>query len=113
MKFWQKSLTVKLSTVFLFMSLVTVGVVGYVAWAKTRADLERLVFNQLSISAILKEGELDRWFDDQRQAFLLINQSSEFQSNIQISTLCVQYVISFYRNTKVSLFCDTKENMSI
>ncbi|MDF0551515.1 ATP-binding protein [Kamptonema sp. UHCC 0994] len=82
MKFWQKSLTVKLSTVFLFMSLVTVGVVGYVAWAKTRADLERLVFNQLSISAILKEGELDRWFDDQRQAFLLINQSSEFQGNI-------------------------------
>ena len=82
MKFWQKSLTVKLSTVFLFMSLVTVGVVGYVAWAKTRADLERLVFNQLNISATLKEGELDRWFDDQRQAFLLINQSSEFQDNI-------------------------------
>lgn len=82
MKFWQKSLTVKLSTVFLFMSLVTVGVVGYVAWAKTRADLERLVFDQLNISATLKEGELDRWFDDQRQAFILINQSSEFQENI-------------------------------
>ncbi|HLO47515.1 MAG TPA: ATP-binding protein [Kamptonema sp.] len=82
MKFWQKSLTVKLSTVFLFMSLVTVGVVGYVAWAKARADLERLVFNQLNISATLKEGELDRWFDDQRQAFMLINQSSEFQDFI-------------------------------
>lgn len=83
MKFWQKSLTVKLSTVFLFMSLVTVGVVGYVAWAKARADLERLVFNQLNISATLKEGELDRWFDDQRQAFLLINQSSEFTAHIK------------------------------
>ncbi|OCR01332.1 sensor protein [Oscillatoriales cyanobacterium USR001] len=82
MKFWQKSLTVKLSTLFLFMSLMTVGVVGYIAWAKTRSNLERLVFNQLSISAILKEGELDRWFEDQRQAFLLINQSAEFQNNI-------------------------------
>lgn len=82
-KFWQKSLTVKLSTAFLFISLVTVGVVGYVAWAKTRADLERLAFNQLSISATLKEGELDRWFDDQRQFFLLINQSPEFQVHIQ------------------------------
>lgn len=83
MRFWQKSLTIKLSTVFLFTSLVTVGVVGYVAWAKTRYNLERLVFNQLNISATLKEGEIDRWFDDQRQAFLLISQSSEFKKYIK------------------------------
>ncbi|MGE5660112.1 MAG: sensor histidine kinase [Actinomycetota bacterium] len=64
------------------MSLATVGIVGYIAWAKTRADLERLAFNQLSISVTLKEGELDRWFNDQRQVFLLINSSLDLQAHL-------------------------------
>ncbi|MCU0543911.1 MAG: ATP-binding protein [Oscillatoriaceae cyanobacterium Prado104] len=83
MKFKRASLTVKLSTVFLLMSLATVTVVGYFAWARTKNELKRLAFNQLSIAASLKEGELDRWFDDQRRVFLLINNSPEFQTSAQ------------------------------
>ncbi|NJR25078.1 MAG: sensor protein [Richelia sp. CSU_2_1] len=83
MKFKRASLTVKLSTVFLLVSLATVTVVGYFAWARTKNELKRLAFNQLSIAATLKEGELDRWFDDQRRIFMLINNSSEFQTSTQ------------------------------
>jgi signal transduction histidine kinase len=83
MKFKRASLTVKLSTVFLLMSLATVTVVGYFAWARTKNELKRLAFNQLSIAATLKEGELDRWFDDQRRIFMLIDNSPELQTSLQ------------------------------
>jgi len=51
MKFKRTSLTVKLSADFLLMSLATVAAVGYLGRAKTKDDLKRLAFNQLSISA--------------------------------------------------------------
>ncbi|MGL5060570.1 MAG: sensor histidine kinase [Microcoleus sp.] len=83
MKFKRASLTIKLSTVFLLMSLATVTVVGYFAWARTKNDLKRLAFNQLSISAVLKEGELDRWFEDRQRNFMLINKLPDLQASAQ------------------------------
>ena len=67
MKFWRRNLTARLVGFFLFLSLVTVSLVGYAAFIRARESLKQSVFNQLESVATLKEDELSRWIDDQRR----------------------------------------------
>lgn len=75
MRFWQKSLMARLVSYFLLLSLVTVGLVGYVAFFQARTALEQSVFERLNASAAFKEGELNRWVDDQEQDVVLLSRS--------------------------------------
>lgn len=75
MGFWQKSLMARLVGYFLLLSLVTVGLVGYIAFLKARTALEQSVYERLNASAAFKEGELNRWVNDQEQDVVLLAQS--------------------------------------
>jgi len=89
MGFWQKSLMARLVGYFLLLSLVTVGLLGYIAFSNARAALEQSVYERLNASAAFKEGELNRWVSDQEQDVLLISRSpfllSRTQALLQLS----------------------------
>ena len=63
---------IRLVIYFLLLSLVTVSVVGAVAYLRAKQALTQAVFDQLEAAAILKEDELDRWIGDQREDVLLV-----------------------------------------
>ena len=56
MKFWQQSLTTKVANYFLLLSLITVGIVGSVAYFRARNALRAAAFDRLRVAATLKEG---------------------------------------------------------
>ncbi len=72
MRFWKKSLVARLVGYFLLLSLVTVSLVGYVAYTRAREALKQSVFDRLQAVASLKEDELNRWADDQRRNVVFI-----------------------------------------
>src|ERR1700694_4332283 len=63
---------VRLVSYFLLLSLVTVGLVGYVAYTQATEALKLSVFDRLSAVADVKEGELNRWVDDEVRSAVLI-----------------------------------------
>ncbi|PIG95358.1 ATP-binding protein [Gloeocapsopsis sp. IPPAS B-1203] len=83
MKFWEQHLTTKVAGSFLLLSLMAVGVVGSVAFFQAREALKQAAFNRLSVAATLKEEEITRWFEDQRQDFLLVTQYPAVQRNLE------------------------------
>ncbi|HEY72828.1 MAG TPA: GAF domain-containing protein [Thermoflexia bacterium] len=72
MKFLKKSLMTQLVTYFLLLSVVTVSLVGLIAFLQAREALKQAVFDQLETTATLKEDELNRWVADRREDVLLI-----------------------------------------
>ena len=84
MKFWQQSLTTKVANYFLLLSLLTVGVVGSVAYLRARNALRAAAFARLSVAATLKEAEINRWFEDRQRDFLLTTQLPDVQANLNI-----------------------------
>ncbi|QLE44390.1 response regulator [Nostoc sp. C052] len=84
MKFWNQHLTTKVASSFLFLSLVTVGVVGGFAFINARDALKEAAFEKLNAAATLKEEEITRWFEDQQRDFLLVIQFPDVQNNFQI-----------------------------
>jgi hypothetical protein len=63
MKFWNQYFTTNITRSFLLLSLVSVGVVGGVAFFKAREALKQAAFNRLNVTATLKEEEITRWFE--------------------------------------------------
>jgi PAS domain S-box-containing protein len=57
---------------FLLLSVVTVAVVGVVAYLRARDELERSVFDRLEAAAELKADSLDRWVDEQRRNVVFV-----------------------------------------
>jgi PAS domain S-box-containing protein len=80
MKFWKKSLMVRLVSYFLLLSLATVGLVGLAAFIQAREALKTSVFERLSGVATLKEDELNRWVNDQLRDVLFIAQIPQVQA---------------------------------
>src|SRR5260370_20691234 len=72
MNFWKKSLMVRLVSYFLLLSVLTVSLVGYVAYSKATDALKASVFDRLNAAASIKEGELNRWVDDEVQSVVFI-----------------------------------------
>ena len=84
MQFWNQDLTTKVAASFLFLSLVSVGVVGGVAFLKAREALKQAAFNRLEVTATLKEEEITRWFEEQQRDFLLTTQFPDVQENLKL-----------------------------
>jgi signal transduction histidine kinase/CheY-like chemotaxis protein len=84
MKLPQLSLTTKIANYFLLLALVTVGIVGGVAYVRAREALKQAAFDRLSVSATLKEQEIARWFEDQQRDFLQTTQMPDVQESLQI-----------------------------
>jgi hypothetical protein len=72
LKFWNKSLMARLVSYFLLLSLLTVGLVGYVAYTRATETLKQSVFDRLQAVATLKEDGLIRWVDEQRRNVVFI-----------------------------------------
>jgi signal transduction histidine kinase/CheY-like chemotaxis protein len=84
MKLPQLSLTTKIANYFLLLALITVGIVGGVAYVRAREALKQAAFDRLSVSATLKEQEIARWFEDQQRDFLQTTQMPDVQGSLDI-----------------------------
>ena len=84
MKLPQLSFTTKIANYFLLLALVTVGIVGGVAYLRARKALQQAAFARLNVAATLKEAEITRWFEDQQRDFLLTTQMPDVTRNINI-----------------------------
>lgn len=71
---------VRLVGYFLVLSLATTGFVVYTTYVQARYTLTQSVFDQLTAVARLKERNLIRWTDTQREDTLLIDQLLEERS---------------------------------
>ncbi|HEY1011522.1 MAG TPA: SpoIIE family protein phosphatase [Herpetosiphonaceae bacterium] len=72
MALWSKSLMARLIASFLLLALTMVSLVGFLAFRSARAALTDSLYQRLSAISALKEDELNRWIDDQRNAVLTI-----------------------------------------
>lgn len=82
MKFWTKSLMARLVSYILLLSLVAVSVVPIVTFFLAREALKQSVYDRLHVAAALKENELNRWINDNRQDVLFIAQSPELLNQV-------------------------------
>jgi PAS domain S-box-containing protein len=74
MHIWKRSLIVQLVGYFLLLSLGTVSIICGVAFLQARQALKQSAFQRLSLTATLKEDELNRWVDDQRNELISLSQ---------------------------------------
>ncbi len=84
MKLPQLSLTTKIANYFLLLALITVGIVGGVAYFRARKALQQAAFDRLNVAATLKEAEITRWFEDQQRDFLLTTQMPDVKANLNV-----------------------------
>ena len=73
---------VRLVGYFLVLSLATTSIVAYTTYVQARHTLTQSVFEQLTAVARLKERNLIRWADTQRQDTLLIARLLEEKSPV-------------------------------
>ena len=67
-----RGFTARLVLTFLALSLLMVGIVGVVSYARARSSLETSVFARLSAAAQLKSDSVDRWIDEQRRNVVFV-----------------------------------------
>jgi signal transduction histidine kinase len=67
-----RSLMVRLVLSFLVLSMLTVAIVGVVAYQRARASLQGTVFDRLDAAAEGKAAALDRWVDEQRRNLVFV-----------------------------------------
>ena len=84
MKLPQLSLTTKIANYFLLLALITVSIVGGVAYFRARGALKQAAFDRLKVAATLKEQEIARWFEDRQRDFLHATQMPDVQRNLEI-----------------------------
>ena len=84
LKLPQLSLTTKIANSFLLLALITVSIVGGVAYFRARSALKQAAFDRLNVAATLKEQEIARWFEDRQRDFLHTTQMPDVQANLNI-----------------------------
>ena len=72
---------VRLVSSFLLLSLLIISLMGLLAYRLAQDALKQALFNRLSLAAELKENELNRWVEDQRQRFLFIASLPDVQNS--------------------------------
>jgi signal transduction histidine kinase len=68
----RRSLVVRLVLSFLVLSVLTVAIVGVVAYQRARTSLQGTVFDRLDAAAEGKAASLDRWIDEQRRNVVFV-----------------------------------------
>lgn len=71
-RFWNASLMARLVSYFLLLSLLTVSLMGYIAYIQAADTIKRSIFDRLDAVATMKEDGLNHWVDDQLQNVILI-----------------------------------------
>lgn len=83
MNFWKQSLMSRLIGAFSLLSLVTVSSAGAIAFFRGRAEIEKLVFERLEVTATLKEEALNLWVDNQRNAVASLARVPEIRDLVE------------------------------
>ena len=83
MKLINQHLTTKISTYFFFLSIAMTAIVGGISFFRGREALEDSTYKRLSVAATLKEGEINRWFEDRQRDFFLTTQFPEVQTELE------------------------------
>ncbi|NJL20851.1 MAG: hypothetical protein HC895_08610 [Leptolyngbyaceae cyanobacterium SM1_3_5] len=60
------------------------GTICFVAFFQAREALKQSVFERLSLTATLKEDELNRWVEDQREELVTLMQMPEAQEGLPL-----------------------------
>ncbi len=79
LKLWRKSLMVRLVASFLFLSVLTVGLVVAATYYHASQLLEQSVFERLRTAATFKEDSLNLWVDERRQDVQALARSAQVQ----------------------------------
>ena len=75
--------TGRIARSFLLLSMLTVAVVGTVAYVRGRDALENATYDQLQMTATLKQKEIVNWLESCEEDFLLIAEFPTVRNNIQ------------------------------
>ncbi|MGE0084438.1 MAG: response regulator [Desulfococcaceae bacterium] len=135
MIFYRKSLMARLVSYFLFLSLFSVILTGYLVYVQARESLKNSVFERLESLAAFKADTLNHWIEDQRantaflawlpevrtQAGILRNRESspsEYQAAYEILSEYLKTVASrtsdteelFILDSKGTVVCSTDKN---
>ncbi len=79
----QPNPTAGIARSFLLLSLLTVVMVGVVAYVRGRNALQQAAFSQLTMTATLKEKEINRWLVSCEEDFLLIAEFPTVRRDVQ------------------------------
>lgn len=89
MRFWSKSLMVRLVTSFLALSAIGVTIIALISLVIVRNALTQSIYERLGAVATLKEDELDRWVDEQRNEVAAVAQLPNLALNLRLLWLIV------------------------
>jgi len=81
MNLFRRSLIARLVGSFLLLSLLTVVGMTLIAYNQARIALIDSVYDRLKVAVTLKENELNRWIDDQRQSIVFLSKSPDIRNN--------------------------------
>jgi signal transduction histidine kinase/DNA-binding response OmpR family regulator len=84
MNFWGKSLLLQLVTYFSVLSTLTVSIVAYAAYVRSRDALQSSVIDRLQVAISLKEYQLNEWVSSQRKDVLLLVQLRAVREELNI-----------------------------
>lgn len=117
MKFWRKSLLLQLVTYFSILSTVTVSIVAFSAYVRSRDALQSSVIDRLKVAISLKEYQLNKWVEGQRKDVILLSQLPEIRD--ELATLVTtsptqpEYATAYERlNKSLKQITDIKDNLS-
>ena len=79
----QLSFSAKIARSFLLLALLTVSMVGIVAYIRGREALQKAAFSRLDMTATLKEKEIIRWLESCEEDFLLLAKFPTVEQDIQ------------------------------
>ena len=83
MRFWNKSLMARLVTYFLTLSAIGVTITTLITLAIVRNSLTRSIYDRLEAVATLKEDELNRWVNDQRDELAYLSVAPDMRADLQ------------------------------
>jgi len=128
MKFFRKSLMARLVSCFLFLSLLSVILTGYVVYIQATGALKDSVFERLESIAAFKADSLNLWIEDQRVSLTLLawlpdvrnhteilvtypRSAPEYQSSYETLSEYLNFVASRTSDTKELFILDSNGNI--
>jgi len=117
MNFWRKSLLLQLVTYFSVLSTVTVSIVAFSAYVRSREALQSAVIDRLKVATSLKEYQLNEWVSNQRKDVILLTQIPSIREELAILLTSPpnkpEYIAANNRLTKfLSEITSVKSNLS-
>ncbi len=117
MNFWRKSLLLQLVTYFSILSTVTVSIVAFSAYVRSRDALQNSVIDRLKVATSLKEYQLNEWVTNQRKDVIFLTQIPRLRE--ELTTLLTsapnkpEYDVAYARLNKFLIEVATvKPNLS-